>query len=396
MLPGAGRPEAGKMKEEDKKFKDYVKRMVAKEGFRPAEGSEHRWHVDSEHSDEVYDTTVSEKSVFCSCREHEVALGNECKHIRLIRLISRIFGFASTKKTVIEEPDGNRCFHCGESDFHEHSVRETTRKGDVQRYECNVCKRNFTLVKEFGPTWYSPQTIMESLSMYYRGMSTREVRDHWRDTRGSEDEKYPSHAIISKWAKQYPIMISKYIAKFTPDVSDIWSTDELYILVDKVMRYLYVFACHETRWILSADLEETKLTADITPIAEEAKKAAGKVSEIELRDGAANLNSAIKTAHKETEGGREKATQQVYAHIKGNPTNRRHERLNRTLSERLRVPRFIKKLDSKLVAGFVTFYNCIRRHIGLGGCTPATAAGIIIKGANPWSTLIRNAYWCAR
>ena len=153
------------MNAEDKKFKDYVKRMVANEGFRPVEDSEHRWHVDSEHNDEVYDTLVSGKSVYCSCRNFEVAHGDECKHIGLIRLISGIFGFAPTKETVIGEPDGNRCFHCGASDYHDHSVRETTRKGDVQRYTCNVCKRNFSLGKEFGSTWYSPETIMESLSM---------------------------------------------------------------------------------------------------------------------------------------------------------------------------------------------------------------------------------------
>ena len=383
------------MEAKDKKFKEYVNRMVANSGFRPAEGSEHRWHVDSECSDRVYDTIVSGKSVFCSCCEHEVALGNECKHMRLIRLVSGIAGFDPTRKTVIEEPDDDRCIHCGKSDFHEHSVRETTRKGDVQRYECNFCKHNFSKGREFGPTWYGPQTITESLSMYCRGMSTRQIRDHWRDTRRSEDEKYPSHATISLWVKRYLTMISEYIARFTPDVSDIWSTDELHILVEKTMRYLYTFMCHGTRWILSAGLEETKRTAVITPIAEDAKKAAGKVPEAELRDGAPDLNLAIKTAHKETAGGKEKHTLQVYAHIKGNPTNRRHERVNRTLAERFRVPRFIKKLDSKLVAGFVAFYNCIRRHMALGGDTPAAAAGIIIKGANPWSTLIKSAYWDA-
>ena len=68
--------------------------------------------------------------------------------------------------------------------------------------------------------------------------------------------------------------------------------------------------------------------------------------------------------------------------------------MNRTLAERLRIPGFLKSSSSRLIAGYVAFYNCIRRHMGLGGgFTPARAAGIIIKGANPWATLIRNAYW---
>ena len=69
------------MEAKDKKFKEYVNRMVANSGFRPAEGNEHRWHVDPECSDRVYNTIVSGKSMLCSCCEHEVALGNECKHI---------------------------------------------------------------------------------------------------------------------------------------------------------------------------------------------------------------------------------------------------------------------------------------------------------------------------
>ena len=85
----------------------------------------------------------------------------------------------------------------------------------------------------------------------------------------------------------------------------------------------------------------------------------------------------------------------MYAHLAGNPTNLRQERASRTLGEQLRVPGFIKGTNSKLVAGFVASYNCIRRHPGLGGDTPARAAGIIIRGVNPWATPIKNAYWQA-
>ena len=83
----------------------------------------------------------------------------------------------------------------------------------------------------------------------------------------------------------------------------------------------------------------------------------------------------------------------MIAHINGNPTNRRHERVNRTIAERLRIPRFIKSKHSNLVLAFAAFRNCIRRHMALDGRTPAEAAGIIIQGANPWATLIKNAYW---
>lgn len=143
---------------------------------------------------------------------------------------------------------------------------------------CNACNRNFSTGREFGPAWYGPKMIMESVGMYCRGMSRRQISGHWRDTRRSEDEGYPSHAIISKWAMDYATAISKYTAQFAPGVSDMWSTDKLRILVDKVMRCLYVFMCHGARRMLGAGMGQTRRSADMTPIARGAKTAAGKVS----------------------------------------------------------------------------------------------------------------------
>ena len=104
MLRGAGRPQAGRMNAGDKKFKDYVKRMVADEGFRPVEDSEHRWYVDSEHSDEVYETLASGKSAYCSCRSFKAAHGDGCRRIGRIRPVLGIFGFAPTKEAALRSP----------------------------------------------------------------------------------------------------------------------------------------------------------------------------------------------------------------------------------------------------------------------------------------------------
>ena len=383
-------------KKADVAFKEYVERMIDGKKFRPDDKSENRWHVESEDAGgSTYTTTVSGKSAFCTCSGFRVSTGTECKHARLIRIISGLCGFAPTRETIIGENDAVRCPACRKGDFRKHSLRPTTRKGDVQKYTCNACGRAFSEAPEFGPTWYSSDVILRSIDMYCRGMSTRQIRDHWRDTRRSEDEKYPSHAAVSLWVKRYLSMIAEYMARFTPDVSDIWSTDEMYILVKKMTRYLYTFMDHGTRWLLSAGMADEKGTSNITPLARDAKRAAGKIPEVALRDGGANLNKAIRIAHKEKGAdGRKRETQQVYAHLTGNPTNRRQERVNRTLAERLRIPGFLKSSSSRLIAGYVAFYNCIRRHMGLGGGrTPARAAGIIIKGANPWATLIRNAYW---
>ena len=178
-------------------------------------------------------------------------------------------------------------------------------------------------------------------------------------------------------------------------MSDIWSTDEMYVLVKKATRYMYTLMDRGTRRLLGAKIADAKKTAGITPLAQEAKESAGRIPEAALRDGGSNLNRAIGIAHVEEGASGKKETRQVCARLAGNPTNLRQERASRTLGERLRVPGFIKGTNSKMVAGFVAFYNCIRRHPGRGGDTPARAAGIIIRGVNPWATLIKNAYWQA-
>ena len=47
---------------------------------------------------------------------------------------------------------------------------------------------------------------------------------------------------------------------------------------------------------------------------------------------------------------------------------------------------------SKLIGGFIALYNFIRKHMGLGGTTPADAAGLVVDAPNPGDALIHNAF----
>lgn len=53
--------------------------------------------------------------------------------------------------------------------------------------------------------------------------------------------------------------------------------------------------------------------------------------------------------------------------------------------------RGLKREDSPALKGFQIYHNYFRPHMGLGGKTPAEAAGIKIEGENPWVTAIQNA-----
>jgi hypothetical protein len=71
--------------------------------------------------------------------------------------------------------------------------------------------------------------------------------------------------------------------------------------------------------------------------------------------------------------------------------NNKMERMNGQIRDRERVVRSVKKPDSPLITGLQIYHNYVRPHMGLDGRTPAEAAGIEVKGANRWLTLIQNA-----
>ena len=68
-------------------------------------------------------------------------------------------------------------------------------------------------------------------------------------------------------------------------------------------------------------------------------------------------------------------------------SNNGHERFNGELGDVLKGVRGIKKCESPLFKLLIVHHNFIKPHLGLGGMTPAKAAGITIKGP-PWRTLI--------
>ena len=56
-----------------------------------------------------------------------------------------------------------------------------------------------------------------------------------------------------------------------------------------------------------------------------------------------------------------------------------------------KVMRCLEKEDTPILAGYQIFRNYIRPHMALDGETPATRAGIEVKGENKWLTIIQNA-----
>ena len=61
-----------------------------------------------------------------------------------------------------------------------------------------------------------------------------------------------------------------------------------------------------------------------------------------------------------------------------------------TFRDRELAFRSLRKSNTVLIGGYQTFYNYTKKHIDLGGLTPAKASNIKIDGLNKWNTLIQN------
>jgi len=77
--------------------------------------------------------------------------------------------------------------------------------------------------------------------------------------------------------------------------------------------------------------------------------------------------------------------------LKGTVHNNKMERMNGEVRDREKVMRGLKTKDKPILKGTQIYHNFIKPHEGLGGKTPADAAGIDVKGENKWLTVIQNA-----
>ena len=378
-----------------RKFANYIKWAMDTDGaFEKIDGD--KWVVMSDDGSEKYVVAVSPTTKFCGCPEFKLASPGTCKHTHLIELLAAAASAAYDRTVRVKGDFEPQCPDCESTNCIMDGTRDTTRKGNVQKYECKECDRHFSKNLEYGPKWYPAETITEALSLVCRGMSCRKAADHMRSQRKSEDEKTPSHNTISVWNRTFLTAMAEYLSQWAPSGSQMWSMDDLHLKLDTIKHYLYMVAQYDHRFVLSQDLGDSKAADDVAPVTRAAVKRAGDVPDIMLRDGARNLNKAIKETNTVTRNGAKKKTHQVRAHLHGNVTNLRHERLNRTIGERIRQAGTIKDKGSKLIAGFIMFYNFIRRHMGLAGKTPAESGGLVIDAPNPWDAIIRNTFWNIR
>ncbi len=232
---------------------------------------------------------------------------------------------------------------------------------------------------------HSPKAITTAMQLYFSGESLRNTQKALR-LLGVQ----VSHVAILKWIRKYVGLMEKYLDKITPNVSDTWRTDELWLKIRGDRKYLFAMMDDETRFWIAQQVTDSKGTSDVRPMFRDAEVRAGKKPKVLISDGASNFAIANR---KEwwTRYGNDRTEHIRDIHFRKRPHNNLMERFNGELRDREKVMRSLKTADTPILKGMQIYHNFIRPHGGLEGDTPADRAGIRVRGENKWLTLIQNA-----
>jgi len=318
----------------------------------------------------------------CTCPDFEFR-NVQCKHVWAVQ-----FSLAVRKEVearVIEPiTDIHACLFCKSENIIRWGLRHN-KYGDIQKFSCKSCGKFFTINLGFEKMKHSPQAITTAMQLYFLGESLRNTARSLRLI-GAQ----VSHQTIYRWIAKYTTLMEKYLDKITPQVSDTWATDELFLKIKGNMKYLYAMMDEQTRFWIAQEVADTKYTADVRPLFQLAKQIAGKQPKTLVSDGAANFHEAYLKEFRTAK--LENRTEHIrHIRLAGDYNNNKMERMNGEIRDREKVMRGLEIKDSPILKGVQIYHNFVKPHMALDNRTPAQAAGIEVKGKDKWLTIIQNA-----
>jgi transposase-like protein len=305
-----------------------------------------------------------------------------CKHIWSVEFSKRI-RTAVELGTLADFETTDACPACGGKHVVKHGLRHN-RAGDLQRFICEECKYSFSVNVGFERMKHSPKAITMALQLYFSGESLRNVQ---KSLRLLGVEVCPK--TVWTWIRKYVGLMEKYLDTITPQVSDTWRADELWVKFRGQMKYVFAMMDDETRFWIAQEVADSKKKHDVRNLFRNGRAYAGKVPQTLITDSLHSYHRAFLKEFKTPDNPSVQHVEQIQ--LAGQIHNNKMERMNGEIRDREMVMRGLKRTDTPILKGYQIYHNFVRPHEGLKGETPATKAGIKVKGENKWLTLIQNA-----
>ncbi len=258
-----------------------------------------------------------------------------CKHIHAV-IFSQAVRSEVAVNRIIQEVNVSNCQYCHSTNLKKDGLRKN-KSGTIQKFYCRDCHHYFTINIGFEKMKHNPQAVTTAMQLYFSGESLRNTQKSLR-LLGVD----VSHKTVFMWIKKYVTLMKEYADKITPNVSNTWRADEVYVKVAGNMKYLFAMMDDETRFWIAQEVAETKDKHDSRLLFVQAKRLMGKQPKHIITDG---LKSYAVSAQKifpeakhtcEIQLKRQNPQQQNGAHERRNPRQRKNH--ERTKNKRNRHP----------------------------------------------------------
>ena len=282
----------------------------------------------------------------------------------------------------------NICPNCKSKNTIKWTKRKTQNRGIIQRYKCKDCGKYFTIDDGFFRMRNHPKKITCALDLFYRGVSTRKVQEHFQAF-------YPhnsSNVTIYNWVVKYSKMISKFTDKIKINGGQEVQVDEQSHNRKGIQNWFIDSIDVKTRYMVACNYFNKRTTENINVVMKRAKyKTQGSVTTI-TTDG---FNAYIKSV-KKTFGYNNKIRQfnvnhNVIIACQEGHFNIYIERLHNSIRQRTEGFRgFHGSVDSadSIMKGYEIFYNFIRKHQSIKCCPYELATDLKLENPNKWLGLI--------
>lgn len=313
-----------------------------------------------------------------------------CKHICAVRIRTTIqTGVVRYREDEYVEPPQIRCPDCKMTDFHA-STTYTTKIGVTTVYRCDTpnCQKRFTFRPGFKKRWYSDDTITDALIDAGSGHPPARIVERL-DKNGIGVCK----RTIRRWIDDYVDMVERFASMLNYNVGSTTSVDEVHIKThpngSRKKHYLTAALDNATRLIMSYEVTDNKSGYDATELLEAAIKMTGRVPDVVIADGLNGYKKGFRNAV---------LSKNLWAMLVADVgingkhvNNNKRERLNGEIKECLARARGFRRFFPGLAKLTILYHNFIHKHDGLGGITPAEAAGVFVAGRDIFKTLIQRA-----
>ncbi|MCJ8306552.1 MAG: DDE-type integrase/transposase/recombinase [Nitrosopumilus sp.] len=357
--------------------------------------SKNHYAVESQNSDIIYNVKkLAKVDVWaCECKDFHYRLrkldDKHCKHIQSCILLQDSI---NTENKIEQTSQPQICPNCHSSSIVKNGFRKLKNGTQRQKHRCNQCRYRFILGENgFSKVSSDPKIISESLNLVMSGMSYRNIA---RRIETVHQIKI-SHVSVNNWIKKYTELIKEYVDTLNPNVSDVWSLDEMYLNVKNTKKtgkgfhdWLWSIIDPKTRFLIATEVSKKREISDARKIIASGKKMISKNPNYVLTDCLNSYQEAIrkefenKTAHVKTKS------------LKEGFVNRPIERYHNEIRENLKARRGLGNDESAQTFSELLKinHNFVKPHQGLDGKKPAQAANIELNlGPDKYLDLIKQA-----